>query len=111
MMARSTTRTIEIGGAKIPPDEMVTVWLAAANRDPRVFANPELFDLGRPTHPHVAFGRGIHFCLGAPLARLEGKIALNLLFDRFGDLRVNTDGGVEFLDTSIMTGVGRLPLA
>ncbi|MEV4897900.1 cytochrome P450 [Nonomuraea sp. NPDC055795] len=111
MMARSTTRTIEIGGATIPPDEMVTVWLAAANRDPRVFAAPELFDLGRATNPHLAFGRGIHFCLGAPLARLEGRIALNLLFDRYGDLRVNTDQGVEFLDTSIMTGVGRLPLA
>ncbi|MFI6532910.1 cytochrome P450 [Nonomuraea sp. NPDC050547] len=59
----------------------------------------------------MAFGRGSHFCPGAPLARLEGRIVLNLLFDRYDDLRVDTDQGVEFLDTSIMTGVGRLPLA
>jgi cytochrome P450 len=58
---------------------MLLVWVAAANRDPRVFANPDTFDPGRNSTTHLALGRGIHFCLGALLARVEGSIVLNIL--------------------------------
>ncbi|MBF8189949.1 cytochrome P450, partial [Nonomuraea sp. K274] len=62
-------------------------------------------------NPHLAFGRGIHFCLGAPLARLEGRVALDILLDRVSALRTDPDDPVEFMPTPSMTGLRRLPLA
>ncbi|MEW9531866.1 cytochrome P450 [Microbispora sp. NPDC049125] len=109
-LGRSTTREVELGGATIPADHMVMIWLGAANRDPRQFPNPDVFDPGRDPNPHLAFGRGIHFCLGAPLARLEGRVALNILLDRFDLLRTDPDDPVSFMPTPTMTGVRRLPL-
>jgi hypothetical protein len=88
----------------------VTIWLAAANRDPRQFDRPHEFDPGRDPNPHIAFGRGIHFCLGAPLARLEGRIVLDMLLDRFPVLRADPAAPPEFLSSSEMTGVRTLPL-
>jgi cytochrome P450 len=111
MMARATTREVELGGHRIGADELVLVWLAAANRDPLQFPDPELFVPGREHNPHLAFGRGIHFCLGAPLARLEGRIAIDLLLDRFDDLRVEPGSRVELIPTPTITGVSRLHLA
>ncbi|GAA0936812.1 cytochrome P450 [Nonomuraea longicatena] len=111
MMARSTTREVKLSGHKIGADELVLVWLAAANRDPLQFPDPELFVPGREHNPHLAFGRGIHFCLGAPLARLEGRIAIDLLLDRFDDLRVEPGSSVELIPTPTVTGVKRLHLA
>ncbi len=65
----------------------MTPLLAAANRDPRVFSDPHVFDVRRPdARDHVAFASGIHFCLGAALARMEGEVALQALFERFPDL-------------------------
>ncbi|MBB4933620.1 cytochrome P450 [Lipingzhangella halophila] len=109
-LARSTTREVRLGGDTIPADRVLTIWPAAANRDPRVFANPDPFVPDRTPNPHLSFGHGIHFCLGAPLARLEGRVALNILFDRFGALRTDPGEPVEFNTTSTMTGVRRLPL-
>ncbi len=109
-LARSTVREVELGGVTIPADQMVMVWLAWANRDPLQFADPHVFDLGRDPNPHLAFGRGIHFCLGAPLARLEGRVALDILLDRRKELRSDPDDPVEFIPTPSMTGVRRLPL-
>ncbi|GAA4081021.1 cytochrome P450 [Nonomuraea soli] len=108
-VSRATRREVTVGEATIPADQMMLVWLAAANRDPRQFADPETFDLGRDPNPHVAFGRGVHFCLGAPLARLEGRVALDILLDYFGPLRAAE--GVEMIPTPTMTGVRRLALA
>lgn len=108
-VGRVTTREAEIGGVTIPADQLLMVWLAAANRDPRQFPDPDVFDPGRDPNPHLAFGRGIHFCLGAPLARLEGRIALNILLDRFTPLRTDPDD-VAFLPAPTITGVRRLPL-
>ncbi|MET8337974.1 cytochrome P450 [Streptosporangium canum] len=109
-LGRATTRDVELGGVTIPADHMVMAWLGAANRDPRQFPDPEVFDPGRDPNPHLGFGRGIHFCLGAPLARLEGRVALNILLDRVNPLRTDPGDPVEFIPTPTMTGVRRLPL-
>jgi hypothetical protein len=110
VMARATTRDVEIGGQKVPADQLLMVWIAAANRDQRQFDRPDVFDPTRDPNPHVGFGRGIHFCLGAPLARLEGRVAINILLDRFPALRTNPDNPPVFLAASTMTGVRTLPL-
>lgn len=109
-LSRSTTREVELGGVTVPADRLLMIWLGAANRDPRQFPDPDVFDPGRDPNPHLAFGRGIHFCLGAPLARLEGRVALNILLDRSDRLRTDPDDPVEFMPTPTMTGVRRLPL-
>ncbi|MEQ4725400.1 cytochrome P450 [Nonomuraea sp. B19D2] len=109
-VGRATTREVELGGVTIPADQLLMAWLGQANRDPRQFPDPDVFDPGRDPNPHLAFGRGIHFCLGAPLARLEGRVALNILLDRFNPLRTDPDHPVDFMPTPTMTGVRRLPL-
>ena len=109
-VGRATTAEVELGGQTIPPDQLLMVWLAAANRDPRQFRDPDVYDVTRGTNPQIAFGRGIHFCVGAPLARLEGRVALNLLLDRFPDLRTDPDDAPSFVPSPNMTAVRRLPL-
>jgi cytochrome P450 len=109
-LARVTTRDVEIGGNAVPADQLLLVWVAAANRDAREFARPHVFDPTRDPNPHLAFGRGIHFCIGAPLARLEGRIALNILLDRFPHLRTDPDQKPTFTPSPNMTGVKTLPL-
>ncbi len=82
VIPRQTAREVELEGGKIPAGATVFLLLAAANRDERKFPEPDRFDVTRNPQDHVAFGYGIHYCLGAPLARLEGRIALeSLLFD------------------------------
>ncbi|MEV7970216.1 cytochrome P450 [Sphaerisporangium sp. NPDC088356] len=110
LLGRATTRETELGGVTIPADQVVMVWLGSANRDPRQFPDPIAFDPGRAPNPHLAFGHGIHFCLGAPLARLEGRVALNILLDRFNPLRTDPDDPVEFMPAPTMTGIRRLTL-
>ena len=75
-MFRRTTQEVQMNGATIPPGQLVLAMMGSANRDPKQFPEPDRFDIARDPNPHVAFGHGIHFCLGAALARLEGKIAL-----------------------------------
>jgi cytochrome P450 len=84
---RMTSEPVTIGGVEIPAHEQVLVVAAAANRDPSRFADPDRLDVDRPDNHHIAFGHGIHFCLGAPLARLEGDIAFTSLLKRFPALR------------------------
>lgn len=84
---RMTTEPVTIGGVDIPAHEQVLVVLAAADRDPGHFAEPDRLDIDRPDNRHIAFGHGIHFCLGAPLARLEGDVAFTSLLQRFPGLR------------------------
>jgi cytochrome P450 len=81
-MFRTTRHSIDLGGVTIPESRLVLAMIGAANRDPRHFPDPERFDISRAPNPHLAFGHGIHFCLGARLARLEGKIALTDLLAR-----------------------------
>lgn len=110
VLARATMRDVELGGQVIPADSLVMAWLAAANRDTRTFADGDVYDSTRDPNPHVAFGRGIHFCVGAPLARLEGRVAMNILLDRLPTLRTIPDEPPVFVPSPNMTGVSRLPL-
>ena len=82
---------MEIGGVTIPAREWVLCVTSSANRDPDRFADPDRLDVGRDAGGHVAFGHGIHYCLGAPLARLEGEIAFGALLARFPGLSLAVD--------------------
>ena len=77
-----------IAGVTIPPGEMVLPMLGSANRDERRFERPDELDLTRDANKHLAFGQGVHYCVGTPLARLEGQIAINTLLRRLPDLRL-----------------------
>jgi cytochrome P450 len=109
-LARRATTEVEVGGAVIPPDGVVIPWLTAVNRDERVFAEPNRFDIHRRPNPHLTFGHGIHFCLGAPLARLEAKIALAILLERYREITVASDAPVEHRNPWVMVSVTKLPL-
>jgi cytochrome P450 len=99
----------EVGGVRIPAGQVVIPWLAAANRDERVFAAPHRFDVHRKPNPHLTFGHGIHFCLGAPLARLEARVALRMLLERYRDVEVAADE-VQHRSPWTMVAVTGLPL-
>ena len=109
--ARRPVRDMEVAGKKIDAGQMTVVWLASANRDPEVFENPDAFDVGRTPNRHLGFGLGIHFCLGAPLARLEAKVALEEFLRRAKDFHRTDDGPLTRVPTFIMRGVRELPIA
>lgn len=88
---RFPVEDVTIGAVTVPAGETVLLSLAAANRDPARFPDPERLDLGRDASGHLALGRGIHYCVGAPLARLETEIAVSALLERFPDLALATD--------------------
>lgn len=83
---RVTTELVELDGVEIPAHQQVLVSIGAANRDPGAHDDPDRFDVTRPPQRHLGFGQGIHFCLGAPLARLEGRVAFTALLQRFPQL-------------------------
>jgi cytochrome P450 len=85
---RVTTSDVALHGQTIPAGQVVIPIAGAANRDPNVFAEPGRFDIGRAPNPHLAFGHGVHFCIGAPLARLEARVALQDLFSRLANLEL-----------------------
>jgi cytochrome P450 len=85
---RVTTSDVVLHGQTIPAGQVAIPIAGAANRDPNVFAEPGRFDIARSPNPHLAFGHGIHFCIGAPLARLEARIALQDLFRRLPNLEL-----------------------
>ncbi|MFF4427270.1 cytochrome P450 [Streptomyces sp. NPDC001549] len=110
---RFAAADLELGGVTITAGSSVLVALAAADRDPARFAQPgpDVFDIRRSGPGHLAFGHGIHFCLGAPLARMEGRIAVRALLERFPDLASDPDAGPpDWLPGTLMRGVTRLPL-
>nr|WP_239070298.1 cytochrome P450 [Amycolatopsis sp. SID8362] len=89
---RYATRDVSLAGASIARGDLVTVSLTAANRDPAVFANPDVFDPSRPDlRKQLAFAHGPHFCLGADLARLEARIAVETVFDRLPGIALESD--------------------
>ncbi|WNG42506.1 cytochrome P450 [Archangium violaceum] len=109
---RWATQDIEFRGQVIPAGESVQGSLLAANHDPEQFPEPEKFDIAREPNRHVAFGFGIHFCLGAPLARLEGAIAINLLLERMPRLRLAVEPSqLRWRDGILVHGLQRLPVA
>lgn len=108
-LARVVRTAHELGGRPLREGDRVFAMINAANRDPRRFERPHELDLARTPNKHLTFGQGIHFCLGAPLARLEGKVALSLLAQRFPNLR-RADGDPEWVDALIMRGLSSLPV-
>jgi len=90
---RFAREDMEIGGARIRAQDTVMLALASANRDAGQFTSPDEVDVRRKDNKHVGFGHGIHFCLGAPLARLEGEIALATLLRRFPGLKLAVPAG------------------
>ncbi|MEU3204014.1 cytochrome P450 [Streptomyces cyaneofuscatus] len=109
-LARVVTADTEIGGHRIAAGELVTPWIGAGNRDASRFPDPDRFDIHRHTGSSLVFGQGIHFCLGAPLARLEGRIALDILMDRYADIAVDASEPVEFENPWQLITPKRLPV-
>lgn len=104
-------RDINIGGTTIPAGAMTFVILAAANRDPAYFADPDRFDIGRHPNPHLAFSEGIHYCLGAALARLEGRIAFSTALARFPRLELaDRDVQPPYKGSYFLRGIGSLEM-
>jgi cytochrome P450 len=107
---RRALRDVELGGLRIPKGSLVSASLVSTMRDEAEFADPDVFDPTRKQSRHLAFGKGIHFCLGAPLARQEVRIALTALLDRFEDFRVAEDEEVVFHDPKDFNGTTKLPM-
>jgi cytochrome P450 len=110
MLPRLATRDLELGGAKLPKEAQILLLFGSANRDEARFPDPDRFDIHRDAQPHLAFGHGVHFCLGAALARLEARVAFETLFSRCRDLRLGTEA-VIMLDSLLLRGPKSLPLA
>jgi cytochrome P450 len=110
LTGRVAAEELQIGDKRVGVGEGVILCLGAANRDPEQFADPDRLDLGRRENRPVAFGHGIHFCLGAPLARVEGQIAFATLLRRLPDLRLQTDA-LEWEPSLSFRGLTRLPVA
>jgi cytochrome P450 len=109
-MYRVTTQPVELGGQALPPGSGVIAFIGAGNHDPAQFAEPERFVIDRQPNRHLGFGHGIHYCLGAPLARLEARIALGALLGRVRHLRRADDAPLEAVASPIVYGVRRLHL-
>ncbi|MFB7237556.1 cytochrome P450 [Streptomyces sp. NPDC056269] len=108
---RFSREPVTLGDTEIPAGRHVLVAIGALDRDPARFPEPDRFDIRRDTRGHLAFGHGIHYCLGAPLARLEGRIALRTLLDRFPGLELDPEGEPwEWLPGLLMRGVRHLPV-
>lgn len=108
-IARVVATDHELHGKSLKAGDRVFAMINAANRDPRRFDRPHELDLGRTPNRHLTFGQGLHFCLGAPLARLEAKICLGELVQRYHHMH-HGDGDVEWIDALVMRGPSCLPL-
>ena len=108
---RYAAEDVAVGGVVIPKGEMVLAIITAANRDPARFPSPDTFDITRSDNKHISFGHGIHYCLGAPLARLEGEIALGTLLRRMPDLRLGVAPEALIWRPSMgLRGLAKLPV-
>ncbi len=109
-LLRTTKSAVTLNDITIPAGSWVFSWLASANRDERQFSEPEQFTITRTPNHHLSFGHGIHFCLGAPLARLEACTALPILIEQLPDLRVAPDQPSELLEGISLFGFQHLPI-
>ncbi len=107
IISRSAVCEIELRGKTIEEGDSVIGLLGAANRDPDVFSDAEALDVVRDPNPHVAFGHGVHFCIGAMLSRLEGRIAIPALVRRFPNMRLESDEA-DWRDTAVLRGLNSL---
>lgn len=106
---RHTTTDVELGGQHIPANQVVLAWTASANRDSAQFPDPDRFNIEREPNRHLAFGHGVHFCVGAPLSRLEGKIALPMMLEQLKDLQ-RVEGVPIAIHTGIVFVIRNLPV-
>jgi len=107
---RTAKEDVEIGGTAIEKGSGVFLMLGSANRDPAKFDNPDVFDIARDPNDHVSFGEGIHYCLGAPLARLEGSVAFNAILNRFQNLALDGDPKLEYKTSFFVRSLKSLPM-
>lgn len=105
-----TAEPVELGGVRIPADEFVIVALGSANHDPSRFADPERFDIRREPGGQLAFGHGVHHCMGAPLARLQAEIAVGALLDRFGRIESAAPSAELRHELNLTRGLESLPV-
>jgi cytochrome P450 len=103
------TRDVEHYGQKVPQGSVMMMLIGAANRDDRRFPDGDRFDIHREVSQHLAFGQGVHFCLGASLARLEGRVALEELLKRFPEWEVDR-ANAKLAPTSTVRGWETLPI-
>ncbi|WP_017813839.1 cytochrome P450 [Paenibacillus shenyangensis] len=109
-MVRKAIADVELGGQMIRKDQLITAWMGSANRDEHKFEQAGQFRIDRHPNPHMAFGMGVHFCLGAPLARLEARTALNVLLDHFPNLHTQQGQSLRLLPSPMVYGVQQLPV-
>jgi cytochrome P450 len=105
---RTATADVTLGGEQVRAGDKVTVWELSANRDEDVFVDPFRFDAGRDPNPHVGFGLGAHYCLGANLARLEIRVVLEELLDRTA--AIEPTGAAEWTRSNRLFGLRHLPV-
>jgi cytochrome P450 len=110
VQGRWTTRDVELHGTHIPVDSKVLLLTGSAGRDERKFPDADRFDIHRPIDHHVSFGYGIHFCLGAALARLEGRVGLEETLKRFPEWEVDHEHAVR-MHTSTVRGYAQVPIS
>ena len=110
-MYRISAVDTTLRGLPIPAGSPIVAWIGSANRDGEQFPHPEVFDVGRSPNRHLAFGQGVHFCLGAPLARLEARIALQAVLSRLPGLAVDPEAQLERMESTIVYGVKQLPVS
>lgn len=109
VVARVTRTPLRISEVTIPAGELLYCLTGAANCDPHVFTDPQQFDIGRTPNPHLSFGGGVHYCIGAPLARLEAAVAFEALLSRFPDLQL-AQAGIQWRPLVNLRGLTALPL-
>lgn len=107
---RAPRQDVEVHGQTIPAGELVIPMIGSANRDPRQFPEPGRFDIGRDPNPHIAFGHGVHFCLGAALSRMEARIALTDVLERLRNLELATDRPWQPREALNVLGPSSLPI-
>jgi cytochrome P450 len=107
---RTTTAAVELHGHVVPAGAKVALLWGAANRDPEVFSHPDTFDLARSPNPHLAFGSGIHYCIGAPLARLELRLLAEALLERFASLEIEPGHIPSYRPIAMIRGPLSVPL-
>jgi len=107
---RFTTVAIRVGDIDIPENELVMIGLLGANHDGDRFGDPDRLDISRSPNPHLAFGHGIHYCVGAPLARLEGEIALGRLLARFDRITLDDNAILRYRESTLMRGLETFPV-
>jgi cytochrome P450 len=109
-MFRLIAEDTELHGRALRKGQRIIAYIGAANRDEAVFPDPDRFDVGRAPNPHLGFGMGAHYCLGAPLARLEARVALSMLLSRVRDIERVDDGPLPLVPGLVAHGVAELPV-